>query len=613
MIQSLTLMLALASTPLAAPCALQVSPGAPGLTFTRTTLSPAEGVPSSSVAALCFDAYGFLMVGSSAGLARYDGSRFEKFLAAETPGHGGDRIQALLTDRSGITWVGVDESSPSRLERGEFQPACPPEVVRSVHQIYESRSGDVWFLGNKLACYSGGRFEAAKFIGESDVVVPRRVTEDDDGQLWVASMSGVFRGGKDGFQLVDERPSRWVVAGFDGGVWSQKGSGDLIPLSGGSKRTIPLGKVMLRDDLARGPGRRLVATTHGLFAMRAAGPDRIGLSFELVQPPARQPGTSRAINCLLAAGCADIWMGTEFHGIDYLQKRYVTLLPLAPGIDPGADQRLASIEKVLPLPWGGAIVHEGRQENPTLLGADGSTKVLDAPGRRYAAIHFIAHQGGEVLLSTSAGLARLVGGRVIPDSAWTGNGGPILSLPNGEVWMVLGRRLHRLVGSEGPADRGDGIRLPRGYMSALAFHQGSIVGATRGRVLRLDPEGERWHAIANLGSAYVRALRVGNQGELWVTTYGNGLFRLKGDAGLDHWSRKDGLPDPFLAWIGPVDEHGHLWLHSNSGVLRLNVASLDANARGEIESIESSTFSAPEANGPSGAELARGRFALPTL
>lgn len=613
MTRLLPLLFASVASSLATAGGVQSRAQDPGPTFTRTTLSPAEGVPSSSVKALCFDADGFLLVGSTAGLARYDGSRFEEFLASETPGHSGDRVQALLTDRSGITWVGVDEFSPSRMERGQFQPACSPEIVRSVHQIHETRSGDLWFAGNRLAFQSDGRIQQVEPVGGDRTLAPLRITEDGDGQIWVATADGVFRGGKAGFELVDERPSVSILTGFDGAVWSQLRHGDLVPLTGNSKRTVQFGEIKLNCVLSRGTDRSLVGTTGGLYHMRPAGPGRTELLFELIQPPVKEPGTSRWVNCLLAAGGADVWMGTEFHGIDYLQRRYVTLLPLVPGNDPTASARLTSLENVLPLPSGGAIVHEGKQENPTLLGADASTSLLDAPGTDYAGIHFVASHKGQALLSTTGGLARLVGDRVVPDPVWTGSGGPIVSLPDGEVWMCLGNRIHRIEGPAGPVERGDGIPLPQRKMNALVFHQGSIVGANQGRLLRLDTEEQRWHAIADLGPAYGRALRVGQEGELWITTYGNGLFRLSADGKLDHWSRKDGMPDPFLAWIGPVDEHGQLWLHSNSGVLRLKVASLDAYASGEVEAIESSTFSAPETNGPGGAELEGGRFALPTL
>ncbi len=247
------------------------------------------------------------------------------------------------------------------------------------------------------------------------------------------------------------------------------------------------------------------------------------------------------------------------------------------------------------------------------MAPDGTCRLLDAPSPDYAGIHDLAESHGDVLLSTTAGLARLVGDRIVPDPAWEGIGGPILSVPGGEVWMCLSGRIHCVARREGPMVRGDGIALPPGRIRDLAYHGGAILGAARGRLLRLCAEEGRWEKVADLGGARPRGLRTGDQGELWASTYGDGLFRLDANGTIGHWAQLDGLPDSFLGWLGPVDEDGHLWLNSNSGVLRVTVASLDAYDRGEVEAIESCRFIAPETNGPGGAELTRERSALPTL
>lgn len=277
------------------------------------------------------------MVGTTAGMARYDGSRFGTIRSAETPGLGGDRIQALPTDRRGRTWVGVDSAPPSILESGEIRMACDPQTLTSVHQILESDSGDVWLTGHRLAYASGDKLEVAYSGGALPMTTPEWITEDLDGEIWAATLGGVFRGGKAGFERVDWRPCRWVTTGFDGSIWVLTTDGDLVPLTGDSDQVISFGTIRMRQELARSPDRRLVISSKGLYSMGAGAPDGTGLSFELTQDFSRGAKGARKINCLLPAGDADLWMGTNLHGLEFLQRRYVTLKPLVPGNAPEAE------------------------------------------------------------------------------------------------------------------------------------------------------------------------------------------------------------------------------------------------------------------------------------
>ncbi|MEK7780859.1 MAG: two-component regulator propeller domain-containing protein, partial [Verrucomicrobiota bacterium] len=66
-----------------------------------------EGLPQNSVISMIQTRDGYLWLGTTKGLARFDGHHYEVFNEWNTPGLGGNLIVHLFEDSRGGIWVGA--------------------------------------------------------------------------------------------------------------------------------------------------------------------------------------------------------------------------------------------------------------------------------------------------------------------------------------------------------------------------------------------------------------------------------------------------------------------------------------------------------------------------
>jgi ligand-binding sensor domain-containing protein len=95
-------------------------------------LSVADGLPSVQVRALLADPDGLLQIGTSRGLARWDGKRIEVFSAAD--GLPSESIISLHRDRRGQLWVGT--GAGIALQRGTRFAPIDPALLDGALRIY---------------------------------------------------------------------------------------------------------------------------------------------------------------------------------------------------------------------------------------------------------------------------------------------------------------------------------------------------------------------------------------------------------------------------------------------------------------------------------------------
>ena len=582
-------------------------PSHPLPVLTKTTIAIQEGAPSSTVKALCYDDRGFLLVGTTAGLARYDGDRFDTFLADEHSGLDGDRIVALDADAEGGVWVGVHRAPPCRFENDSFERLCDYDTLHTVRQFLVSKDGTTWLAGHRL-----GRFQAGELtvLGRDEGLPDSRISRvamDAEGALWVATGKGMYRQTASGFECVDKRAFGWVLADFDGCIWGQGRGGQLVPLSGPAAEPIDLNGARIQDECDHGGHHRLLATNTGILALAAGTEPGRRLQVHWTETIPSKEGAQPGICCLLPGPGRDIWIGTELQGLQYVESRYVQLL----NVSPDAPGRPVSC--VHPLSDGRALVTDGKLKMAFVMDEARQRTPIQTPERGDYQTRGVASTDAGTWVSTAAGVAKLEGDRLVPLEEWRGQGRLITAMPDGSVWAQMGRRLHQVAAAHGSAAGLQSFQLPAVGVSVLCAHGGSLLAGSGGQILRLDFESGEWSSIVEMKNAIIRSLRAGRSDELWISTYGQGLWRFGTDQRLDQWSVGEGLPDPFLSWIAPIHDDGELWINSNTGLLRVSVASLDAQVEGQVDSIDAQTFRAPEANGVYGAELGDGSLLLPTL
>lgn len=199
----------------------------------------ADGLPATFVSVLAQDRSGHLWLGSTDGLARYDGVDFQVYrYAPDDPSSlPGNVVQALYIDARDRVFVGVEGGGLSMLD-----PSADGFVhwQRKSHSIL--RSDDVWAITGTadgaiwFGTYAGGLYRLATdgslqaFSHDpnrpdslpSDIVVSLAV--DTAGTLWVGTAAGLARWDGDTFTRIDSTLITHPVimsltADPDGGLW----------------------------------------------------------------------------------------------------------------------------------------------------------------------------------------------------------------------------------------------------------------------------------------------------------------------------------------------------------------------------------------------------------
>ena len=151
-----------------------------------------DGLPSNDVNSLYRDAHGVLWVGTREGkIARQTRNGFEEVRL----GLPATRITAFMEDVDQSLWIATFGSGMFRLRGGVLTPYSVGDGLpdTQVLSLCRDRSGKIWTAGwNGVSSWNGVRFVPDRTINKV-VGNAVRCAEDRDGNLWIASSSGLFR------------------------------------------------------------------------------------------------------------------------------------------------------------------------------------------------------------------------------------------------------------------------------------------------------------------------------------------------------------------------------------------------------------------------------------
>ncbi len=549
--------------------------------YTRTVWTQAQGLPQDTVRAIAQTQDGYLWIGTSEGLARFDGYDF-------------------------VTYTRDDGSLPSN----------------SIGTLVAGRSG-LWIgTGGGLAHYSGGRF---KIFTAKDGLQPKPVTalaEDHTGAVWLAS-GGLLRRLENGgittypkqalaplelAQVIYEDPQQELWVGGAGGLMKRTGS-QFTRVLGPKELNGNIITAMVRDDSGV-----WIAGTTGIIWMRPDGSLKRfdtadGLPDNLVRTIYRDRG-------------GNLWAGTNgglsrfekgrFVGIQATGKEDSDLVwslfedregDLWVGKNSSLnrlrDDRFSAYGQAEGLPSDEPIVVHQDHDSQIWVGYHQSGLVAFRPGnfRSYTTRDGLASneifnirdaRNGDLLIGTRGGLSRMHAGRfsnyIAPDPLGRRNVYDALEDARGRLWVATPSGVYVLDGASWHSVvRGD--PGGRGYAAALTeAHDGSIwVGMFDSGLWRVaqgqngQDTPKRYAAAERFGTDQIRSVSEDPEGTLWIGTYGGGLGSLH-DGIFHHYAARDGLLSDNVSHVQD-DGKGDLWLSTPRGICRISKRQLrDFNA-----------------------------------
>jgi signal transduction histidine kinase/ligand-binding sensor domain-containing protein len=564
--------------------------------YVLTAWTEETGLPSGEILAMTQDLDGYLWLGTSDGLVRFDGSRFVTRPLGAAAASPVRAVPALVAGRDGSLWVGYGNGRVTRI-RGEdavdygTQEGLPGGAVamllqdragtiwagtrgglarfvdgrwKTVHDdaevfsLFEDRAGTLW-IGTAVGVFSlsGSRLE----LKYSEARYVQHFAEDAAGALWVTDLQNIVR------PLASDRlpghapdvrlpQSGWrTVRDRAGRIWVAALGGGLLRLSGNSspRRDPPDFRSAGRQSDDEAPGT-------GLQAGR--GDDR-----PVIERVPYEHVIAGAPRSLLHDAEGNVWVGMRPKGLLRLSQRFVTTdIPLEGLTNDGVRAMAASGD-------GSVWIGTGH----SLLRFDGATRdVFDVAQTRV--LHIDAERG--VWAVTTSGLYRIENRRlvpvVLPDRVRWDRVASMATDPSGTLWLCST--------NQGVLAWRDGVLTPFDRIPDISSRNCSYAYADRsGRVWFGFGTGDvavhhrgafrSYGSRDGLAPGTVLAIVEDRTGVPWVATR-NGVSRYRNER-FDTLTNENGPFEEIVALV--EDEQGYLWVgvHTGTGVVRFDTREVD--------------------------------------
>ena len=484
-----------------------------------------DGLTNASVSSVFQDDYGFMWLGTQAGLQRYDGSHMrlyknEPFADNQLSHH---LIQTLYYEGEDTIWVGTYgglnrlDSGTGRFDSFESDGDDPETLDNNVVVSIARDSDDTLWVGtleglNRMDDEEAGTF--TRFAGRIDSAV-RSLFLDSQGAFWVGTIEGLYHLAHDDDDDVvfepagEELPSQAVMdiaEDADGNIWV--GTWD-----GGVTKLTPGGAIIEHHTLEDNRIYQLLVTSSGTIyaatwggGLAAIDPETGDTVTFVADDNDRFSLAHDVVYSLYEDNAGQIWAGTNGNGISIL--------------DPARrDHRLVHpnlpFEQRLP---------QGQVQS---LFYDEKADVL------YAGIQ----QQGLAARNASDGTV----------TRWSHD-------------------------PDDPESLGDD------QVNTITRHDGDLLLGTNRGIDQFDPATETftpiWETLAGdsgIADPIVYALLESSDGTLWIGTYEHGVLRRTPGGTVHHYPHVTGDSESLsdnLVYEIYEDAYGTVWVGTNRGVNR---------------------------------------------
>lgn len=550
-----------------------------------------EGLREDAIGVIAQTRDGYIWIGSSARLIRFDGDRFTEVLPARLPEIGRQAYTALVETPDGSLWCATAEAGVVRKVAGSFERITIADGLPSnlVHCLHAGTDGVVWAGTDRGLCRIGPdglvTYSSQHGLASTEVIA---LAAARGGGLWIATNGGGVYRLKDSDVIPlaprhGEIPNKVlsILEDRDGALWIG---------------TVDRGLWVVRDDLVR-----VYTARDGLphDVVTAIFQDRNGNVWagshlgicvfdggRFIALGSDEAPSGAFISTIVEDAQGGLWYGTHSGELHCLCNGRFTPV----GRPEGLSHDLA-----------GPILEDS--DGTTWIGTQGGG-LNRLPDGHVDAISRLEDLRAEVILS----LCQDTNGRLWVGTRDTGlymregkrfrrfttaDGLPSDTIPalctgaDGDLWVGTRRGLARITrhGIEVVGGTAGSAFLSLHYQS----RQGILwAGTGREGLLAIGDQVRRAFAVnEGLHNAPVFSIYEDRDATLWLGTDG-GLARLKNGTVTTFTSRNGLLSDTIFCVL--EDSSGNLWMTSSNGILRVSKRELDAVAGGVKERFRCESF-----------------------
>ena len=586
-------------------------------------LTVADGLPSNRINDIAEDAYGYLWIATSDGLARYDGIAFRVWRVGQ--GLRDNNVWAVHVDARNRIWIGTSSAGLAMLDvdRGAlryYDRKSNPQIGSDdVWSIASMRDGTLWF-----GTSDGGLHRLAAVNGVITRFMPRpgdprslpaasvgQLAVAPDDTLWIGTKNGVARWtGHDFARLPSSALNSPAVNGLtidaDGALWMGTPRGVSVRRRDGSVSLSPwsdYGKTLFHMLLRDRGGIYWLDTVDGLGRDSEGAIRNVSLYSNSVHG-AVKPSWSRAYEDREGG----LWFASSDSGLWYLRANWHRFSVLSRQLDDAASSANAYVHGIAPSQSGDMwLVGSGGMLDRLDPETGNIQHALADAGAGYMPMDVHEDRNGKVWISYYQGLARFD-----PDTGdvqrWNAQAPSDAAMPSERAWFTETTDGTLWIASE---LQGIQLRDSDGHVleSILPDGRKGLSSGSRIEQIGLAPDGAVWVAgsqglltwnagdhrlepVAGAPHATVYGFATGDAQAVWLARFGVlESYRWQGDGLVlrSHFDRTQGLPE--LAPNGlTIDGAGVVWLTSVRGLIRFDPATRSTRIYGVGDGLPSQEF-----------------------
>jgi len=154
-----------------------------------------DGLPQNRIQAIAQTQDGYLWIGTSGGLVRFDGARFTVFDRSNTPVFRDDSILSLASSNDGSLWVGTEGGGLLHYKEGSFTLIDTTQGLTNlfVRALYEDSKGTLW-IGTDRGFFRRDSSKLERLDDRNGIPITAitGLTEDRQGRIWAAAGIGLL-------------------------------------------------------------------------------------------------------------------------------------------------------------------------------------------------------------------------------------------------------------------------------------------------------------------------------------------------------------------------------------------------------------------------------------
>lgn len=573
----------------------------PAFQYTRTLWRVSEGLPENTVQALAESGDGLLWIGTTGGLARFDGSRLQGYGRGVAQSLAGNSIFCLTLGRDGSLWAGTEGGGLLRLRGNELKTYSAAEGLTDgfVRSVYEDDRRRLWVgTDDGLFLLEAGRLRRV----DRDAVAPlavHSIAEDSDHRIW-AGGSRLIAIDPDGREQEFPLPGAYsqnrvkrILQTSDGTIWVGT-VGGLQRLRAGSFHTVPGIHATVRSLLESRDGTLWIGTIgDGLWTLR---------NERLTQVSRAGLLPSDTVLCILEDSLQQIWVGTQA-GLVRLNKTPVGVVTLPESGDPDFETISGDDRGSVWVAAQGLYLIRNGTARRVIYGGLRNVTVRNVYRARDGALWIGTDGSGAYRIeegSGSRGVTHYTAPAYLTNNFIRG----FLEARDGTMWVATDEGVSR-IGGAAPHKftEADGLAF-FSTRSLMEQRDGSVwIGTDRGLSHWKDNRFQQDNATRAMAQEKVWSILEDRTGALWFGTRDHGLFRyLNGE--IQQFTGAEGLPSNSVYQI-LQDRRGIFWLTGPNTIVSIPEQQMDGDMPSSDSPLIMTVYDMPF--GADGAQMYGGR------